>query len=127
MGDKLSVDTDGLARAMPFFQELADRMAGVAQSLEAKTSGLGEPWGDDATGRQFLGQYQNPKEALLRGISDTGDVLGSTAEGVKTMAEGFAKIEENNLGALRNVTAGGPHAGEGPSAKAPGGAGHGRP
>jgi hypothetical protein len=127
MGDRLSVDTDGLARAMPAFQELGDRMASVAKSLEAKLSALGEPWGEDRTGGDVLRQYQFPKEELLTGIADTGQVLGSTAEGVTTMAKGFAKLEENNLDAVRNLTAGGPHAGDGPSGKAPGGTGHGRP
>ena len=101
--DSFSVNTDGLHEQMPYMQELAEQFHGIGSNLRAVLDDLGECWGDDATGQQFLEQYTQPKEQILEGIGDTGDVLDSTADGIKTMAVQFERLEEENIAAVKQL------------------------
>ncbi|MFC1408806.1 WXG100 family type VII secretion target [Streptacidiphilus sp. N1-12] len=98
-----SVDTDGLHRQLPYVRQLAEHIRSVGSNLEARLGALGEPWGDDASGKEFLDQYQNPHHELLEGISGVGQVLDSTADGIQTMALRFTQLEEENTAAARQL------------------------
>jgi uncharacterized protein YukE len=100
VSDQVSVNTDGLLAAAPGLNDLASRVRDVYTALSARLDELGQPWGDDQTGEAFLANYQDPKEQLLTGIDSTGSVLGSTADGVVTMAKGFAQTEAENRAAI---------------------------
>lgn len=99
-----SVDTERLEQAVPQMQELAGRIRSIATKLDGRLEALGACWGDDESGRQFLEQYAEPKRQLSAGITGAGNVLDSTVDGVRTMARGFARTEEQNVETLRAVT-----------------------
>ncbi|MEW2168007.1 WXG100 family type VII secretion target [Streptomyces sp. NPDC007084] len=101
---RFSVDTDRLGQAAPQVQELAGRIRSIATKLDGRLSALGACWGDDESGRQFHEQYAEPKRQLAHGITGVGDVLDSTVEGIRTMAKGFERTEEQNVEALRAIT-----------------------
>jgi hypothetical protein len=92
---------------MPYLRELASRFKGVGTSLEARLGSIGQPWGDDETGRQFLESYDNPHRQILDGISQTGEVLDSTGDGINTMAKNYRILEEENIAAARSLDTGG--------------------
>lgn len=99
-----SVDTARLDRSAPQMQELAGRIRSIATKLDARLESLGPCWGDDESGRQFLEQYAEPKRQLSDGITGVSDVLHSTVDGIRTMAKGFARTEEQNIEAVRALT-----------------------
>ncbi|ALV31357.1 WXG100 family type VII secretion target [Streptomyces sp. CdTB01] len=99
-----SVDTERLDRAAPQVQELAARIRSVATKLNGRLEALGPCWGDDESGRQFLEQYAEPKRQLSAGITGAGTVLDSTVDGIRTMAKGFRRTEEQNVETLRAIT-----------------------
>ncbi|WP_405867397.1 WXG100 family type VII secretion target [Streptomyces sp. NBC_01515] len=99
-----SVDTARLDQSAPQVQELAGRIRSIASKLDGRLEALGECWGDDESGRQFLEQYAEPKRQLSAGITGAGQVLDSTVEGIRTMAKGFQQTEERNVETLRAIT-----------------------
>jgi hypothetical protein len=105
--ESFEVDTEGLAKQMPYMRELAARFKAIGTTLGERTAALGEPWGDDETGRQFLEQYDGPHRQILDGIGQVGDVLNSTADGITTMAKNYRILEEQNVEAARTLTTGG--------------------
>jgi hypothetical protein len=105
--ESFEVNPEGLHNQMPYLRELASRFKGVGTSLEARLGSIGEPWGDDETGRQFLESYDNPHRQILDGISQTGEVLDSTGDGINTMAKNYRILEEENIAAARSLDTGG--------------------
>ena len=99
-----SVDTARLDQSAPQVQELAGRIRSIASKLDGRLEALGECWGDDESGRQFLEQYAEPKRQLSAGITGAGQVLDSTVEGIRTMAKGFQRTEEENVATVRAIT-----------------------
>lgn len=99
-----SVDTERLDQAAPQMQELAARIRSIATKLDGRLESLGACWGDDESGRQFLEQYAEPKHQLSEAITGMGDVLDSTVDGIRTMAKGFARTEEQSIEAVRALT-----------------------
>ncbi|AVZ71605.1 hypothetical protein SLUN_04775 [Streptomyces lunaelactis] len=91
-----SVDTDLLGRSAPHVQALAGSIRSIGATLQGRLDSLGECWGDDEGGRQFLEQYAEPSRQITRGIADTGEVLDSTVDGIWTMAKGFERTEEQS-------------------------------
>lgn len=100
MDEQLSVNTDGLLDAVPAINDLADQFGNVLSNLQDKLGALGQPWGDDKTGQAFLAQYQGPRQKLELALVNTQNVLKSTADGVETMAKGFAATEEQNQASI---------------------------
>lgn len=105
--ESFSVDTDGLHAQMPYLRELAGRFQSVGTNLEAKLHALGQPWGSDETGRQFYESYAGPHQQILTGISETGEVLESTGDGIETMAKNYQIVEDQNAAAARSLHTGG--------------------
>ncbi|MEU6028859.1 WXG100 family type VII secretion target [Streptomyces tauricus] len=99
-----SVDTARLEQAAPQVLELAARIRSVATKLDGRLESLGACWGDDESGRQFLEQYAEPRRQLGEGITGAGNVLDSTVDGIRTMARGFARTEEQNMETLSTLT-----------------------
>lgn len=103
-GGAFSVDTDGLSRAVPGVQGMADRIVGVGSGLEGTLRALGAFWGDDAIGEEFLKGYAASRDQLLDGVQGSGAVVRSTAEGIGAMAKGFARLEDDNVMGLRGLS-----------------------
>ena len=102
-----SVDTEGLSEQIPYVQEFAARIRGIGTGLQTTLASLGDCWGDDETGQQFLGQYADPRDQIIGGLHDTGDVVDSTADGVRTMATNYERLEDENIAAVRQLNTGG--------------------
>jgi uncharacterized protein YukE len=102
--DAFSVNTDGLHEQMPYMQELAMNIRSVGTNLQARLDELGDCWGGDATGQQFITQYGTPRDQILGGVSDVGDVLDSTSQGIDTMAVQFDRLEQENIAVVRQLT-----------------------
>ncbi len=100
MGNQISVNTQGLENAVPGIEQLATRFADILSSLSDTLNGLGEPWGTDPSGKDFVKNYSDPNQKVVNGIGDTKKVVESTADGVRTMAEGFAATEEQNQASI---------------------------
>ncbi|MFI6444299.1 WXG100 family type VII secretion target [Kitasatospora sp. NPDC050543] len=103
-----SVDTDGLHLQMPHLQQLATRFLSLHLNLQARLEGLGECWGDDPAGKEFVEQYANSRDGIIDALGGIGEVVHSTADGVTTMAVNFERLESDNVFSLRNLD-GGPH------------------
>jgi hypothetical protein len=105
MGDNnsFSVDTEGLSHVIPDVENLAMRIRSIGTQLQGKLSALGECWGEDKNGEQFLSQYLKPKEDLVEGITSSGEVLDSTVEGIYTMAKQYDRLEQENMLALQRL------------------------
>ncbi|MBC3841049.1 hypothetical protein GXW82_14445 [Streptacidiphilus sp. 4-A2] len=103
--DAFEVNTEGLHDQMPYLRELASRFTGIGTSLEATLGAIGQPWGD-ATGQQFLQSYDTPHQQILDGISQTGEVLDSTGDGIDTMAKNYQTLEDENVTAARSLDTG---------------------
>ncbi|MFD7905909.1 WXG100 family type VII secretion target [Kitasatospora sp. NPDC059722] len=104
--ESFSVDTDGLHLQLPYVQQLAARFKGIAGGLEGRLSDLGPCWGDDATGEEFFKQYDAPHQEIHKGIGGIGQVVHSTAEGIRTMAVNFERLEDNNIESVRRINTG---------------------
>jgi uncharacterized protein YukE len=87
-------------------QELAEQVRGIGTGLQSRIEELGDCWGDDDTGQQFYNQYATPRDQILEGVSGTGDVLDSTADGIKTMATQYQQLEDENVFAVRQLQPG---------------------
>ncbi|MGQ4514537.1 hypothetical protein [Streptomyces sp. DW26H14] len=107
MGDNnsFSVDTEGLSHVIPDVENLASRIRSIGTQLQGKLDSLGECWGNDKNGEQFLSQYTKPKGQLIEGISSSGEVLDSTVEGIYTMAKQYDRLEQENMLALQKLKA----------------------
>lgn len=102
-GNYFAVDTEALAKAAPEIERLARRVHEVNARLESRVSALGHCWGHDEGGQQFSNQYTRPKTQLLEGLDKASKVLDSMSDGVKTMAKGFVKTEENAVEAASSI------------------------
>jgi hypothetical protein len=54
-------------------------------------------------GKAFASQYLNPRDEMFEGLSSAADVLDSTADGLETMAKGFAQTEDTNVANARHL------------------------
>jgi uncharacterized protein YukE len=104
MGDRMWVDTDGLASAVPSLQDLAEQIESVGQELSSRIDSLNEPWGDDKAGKQFATQYVGPMEQLLTGLADAGTVLSEASDGIATSAGGFGATEQQNVDLASDIS-----------------------
>jgi hypothetical protein len=94
--DYLAVDTGALAKAVPPTRQLAEHVLNVKSSALGRLNELGEPWGDDVFGQQFLEQYLGPASNLLDGFESVFEALSSMADGVDTMHKGLTRTEQQN-------------------------------
>jgi uncharacterized protein YukE len=102
-----SVNTTGLGEQIPYMQDLGEQLRSVGTNLRATLAELGPCWGGDATGNQFLDQYQGPRDQLFEGIDGAGEVVDSTSDGIRTMSVQFDRLEDQNTTAAQQLTSGG--------------------
>ncbi|MFJ8159202.1 WXG100 family type VII secretion target [Streptomyces sp. NPDC094468] len=101
--DEFHVDTEGLHRQLPYVQQLAARFRDVGANLEGLLSELGDCWGDDAAGAQFLEQYATPRTQIIDSTGQMGDLVDSMHDGIRTMAGGLDRLEDQNVEEARNL------------------------
>ncbi|MFJ5521223.1 WXG100 family type VII secretion target [Streptomyces griseoluteus] len=100
-GEDFYVDTAGLNEALTQVRHLGARLEAVQQGLMSRLEGLGECWGDDEGGRQFLEEYAKPRKQLVEGTASLAKAVESVHEGVRTMAVNLERLEERNIEAAR--------------------------
>jgi len=96
MSEPFFVDTHGIARNMSGFRELGNQVRVASEYLHGNLEELGACWGEDSSGRQFAEQYLPAKDQMADGTRALYTVLQSTADGIETMARGFARTEQRN-------------------------------
>ncbi|MFJ8158965.1 hypothetical protein [Streptomyces sp. NPDC094468] len=101
--DEFHVDTDGLHRQLPYVQQLAARFRDAGTHLEGLLGELGECWGDDAAGAQFLEQYRTPHTQIIDTTGQMGDLIDSMHDGIRTMASGLDRLEDQNIKDVQNL------------------------
>lgn len=113
VSDYFAVDPEGLAKNAPNVRAFSGQLRGVVTRLQSGLASLGECWGDDPMGKAFSSQYLIPRDEMLSGLADAADVLDSTADGLETMAKGFAQTEDQNVANARHLigTSGDPNTG----------------
>ncbi len=100
VAEVISVDAEGLLRAVPAVRALGERAGGVGSALAGQLTAAGPVWGDDAVGQAFAAAYLPAADDLVRALLGMRDVLLSTADGLETMARGYARTEEQNRAAV---------------------------
>lgn len=107
------VDIEGLGRAIPVVHHLAGRIRSIGTQLEATLAEIGECWGKDKNGEQFLSQYQKPRDNIFEALAGIGDVLDSAADGIHTMSKNYERQENDNVLELQRLKANDPENGGG--------------
>jgi uncharacterized protein YukE len=127
MSDYFEVDPESLAKNAPNVRAFSNQFLEFVGRLQSGLDSCGECWGDDPMGKAFANQYLNPRDEMLKGLHGTVDVLNSTADGLETMAKGFAQTEDQNVvNARRLLGSGDPSTGHSGETRTPGGS-HGTP
>jgi uncharacterized protein YukE len=103
VSDYFAVDPEGLAKNAPNVRAFSDQLRGAVTRLQSGLASLGECWGDDPMGKAFASQYLSPRDEMLKGLNGAVDVLDSTADGLETMAKGFAQTEDQNVANARHL------------------------
>jgi WXG100 family type VII secretion target len=106
VSDYFAVDPEGLAQNAPNVRAFSDQLRGVVTRLQSGLDSLGECWGDDPMGKAFASQYLDPRDEMFQGLTGAVDVLDSTADGLETMAKGFAQTEDQNVANARHLIGG---------------------
>ncbi|MER7914135.1 hypothetical protein [Streptomyces sp. NPDC096068] len=101
---ELSIDTERMAGAARGLNGVAAQLRFIVAALDTGIDGQHRPWGQDKIGREFAGEWVPPKNDLLTAGNDLARVLESAAEGMETMARGFAGTEDANVDSLRGAT-----------------------
>jgi uncharacterized protein YukE len=107
MSDYFAVDPEGLAKNAPNVRAFSDQLLGVVSRLQSGLASLGECWGDDPMGQAFAAQYLRPRDEMFDGLNGIVSVLDSTADGLQTMAKGFAQTEDQNVATASSLIHGG--------------------
>lgn len=94
--NSLYVDTDGIAKTVPYMQELAARFDKITQTTAADFSRLFGVWGDDASGKNFAASFVPASHVALTAMGGMTDLLRSVSDGLLTMAKGLDNTEQTN-------------------------------
>lgn len=104
VGETFGVNTDGLGSAAATLNNLVTKLNGiyqsVAQQLPNPDDTLGDP-GEDQIAATVNKSFMPALGSFLAGMSNMITVLDQTGQGVKTMAGGFDKTEEENAGSIK--------------------------
>lgn len=93
--EPFAVDTTGLARPADNLQTLAQHIKSIAAEHQAALIGLGQPWGNDASGHAFNQQYQPAHDQIFQGVDSLISALHGVAANLITLSHGFEKTEDH--------------------------------
>ena len=101
MGNSYSVNTDGIESARPGWSDIGYRINGALSKFFSVQSRTGACWGsNDPYGKAFYAQYGGPADQVLSTAESAAPAAENTADGLGTMAKGFASTEENNRASI---------------------------
>ncbi|NIL55656.1 WXG100 family type VII secretion target [Salinispora arenicola] len=94
MTESFAVDPERLAKSSDRFADLARRLNGAANALQARLAEVGECWGDDPMGQQFGEVYTSNAAAVAEALGGLGEISAGIRDGVTDMSSGFAHTEQ---------------------------------
>jgi uncharacterized protein YukE len=103
MADELEVNTEGLDRAASAMRELGAKIAAMGREVQANAEALGTPWGNGATGKKFMDQYQTPRDQLFQGTADLATAVGGSGDSLTETSQNFKLVEAQNTAAARGL------------------------
>ncbi|MDQ2874909.1 MAG: hypothetical protein M3Y33_09005 [Actinomycetota bacterium] len=89
-----TVDTRGLAANAPSYQDAADQVQAVYDTLSGTLQSYGACWGDDDAGQQFAAKYVNPALSALQSLVDNGTGMESMVDGIYTWAKSYVSADD---------------------------------
>lgn len=101
--DQVRVDTPQLKGAAEGFAGIAGRLKALVEQFSEDSRGLGEPWGDDAAGKKFFGQYAQPHEDGVSAGEGAGSALSGAAGQLLDLAAVLAAVEEQSVAAGKRL------------------------
>jgi uncharacterized protein YukE len=102
-GNSFEVNPEGLAVPASNMRELGSRLDALLKHMESTLDGLGQPWGEDKTGKGFLKQYNPAREQVLEGLQSMAESVFGVADGLDTMRKGFEKTEQDVVDASNRL------------------------
>jgi uncharacterized protein YukE len=84
---EFEIDPDVLRSASEAMQRYTDEFARSVQTLSARTTGAGSPWGADEMGSLFGMAYTEASQLGFQALSHLADVLGGMAEALGKVGE----------------------------------------
>jgi uncharacterized protein YukE len=102
-GNNFEVNPDGLAAPASNMRALGSRLDALLKHMESTLDGLGQPWGDDKTGKGFLKQYDPAREQVLEGLQSMAESVNGVADGLDTMRMGFQRTEQDVVDAANRL------------------------
>ncbi|MEU3862029.1 hypothetical protein AB0F03_32490 [Streptomyces sp. NPDC028722] len=95
MPEKFVVNPDGIQRASVPLVALAERLGGAFQQAAARLAADGsKAWGNDKPGQRFASGYVPAAEDIIKAGSGVSEVLDTSAENLRSMAEVLARANE---------------------------------
>ncbi|MFF5536246.1 hypothetical protein ACFY71_27830 [Streptomyces cinerochromogenes] len=89
------VNPDGLQTASVPLVALAERLGGAFKAAAARIAADGsKPWGNDKPGQRFAAGYVPVAEDIIKAGSGINEVLGTSAENLRTMAKVFTNANQ---------------------------------
>ena len=102
-GNSFEVNPDGLAAPASNMRSLGSRLDALLKHMESTLDGLGQPWGEDKNGKEFLKQYNPAREQVLEGLQSMAESVYGVADGLDTMRKGFLKTEQDMVDAANRL------------------------
>ncbi|UFR02334.1 hypothetical protein KBP30_14600 [Streptomyces sp. Go40/10] len=92
------VNPDGLQSASVPLVALAERLGGAFKAAAARIAADGsKAWGNDKPGQRFAAGYVPVAEDIIKAGSGIHEVLGTSAENLRSMAKVFSNANENAM------------------------------
>ncbi|MEU7144757.1 hypothetical protein ABZ942_35315 [Nocardia sp. NPDC046473] len=95
MDRRIELNPGGLRDAAAGFEEVADRVGKIRESLMNSTGHLGEPWGHDKAGDKFADGAEGYKANRDNNFGSLSKLVDVLAQNAKNLRDGATVFEEN--------------------------------
>lgn len=98
MNQPIEMNPDGLRSAAAGFDDVAERLRQLNETVVNYTNNQGEAWGDDKFGRKFANGpkgYEAGRDNCFDALSKLADVLGQNATNLRDGATTFEQNEKS--------------------------------
>ncbi|MEV6558464.1 type VII secretion target [Nocardia sp. NPDC051756] len=95
MNQPIKINPDGLRRAAAGFDEVAEQLGKIHETLVQSTEAEGEAWGNDKFGKKFADGpkgYKVGRDNNFKSLTQLADVVEQNA---KNLRDGAKVFEEN--------------------------------